>query len=218
MPAWPPSSSAAEDGTVGRPAVPAVSGRVPPAFTEPAIVARALRGDSPLRDDGVLAVPVRSRRGEVLGALYCETGDGNAFTERTERMVAGIAGQAAAALDNASLFKEAQAEIVARQAAEAQLAHAATHDPLTGLPNRTLFLDRLTVALGRSERVATPSASCCSTSTASRSSTTASGTRRATSCWWRWPSAWPSWCAPATPLPASVATSSSWCAKTSTAR
>ena len=33
-----------------------------------------------------------------------------------------------------------------------RLAHAAIHDPLTGLPNRVLFMDRLTMALSRAER------------------------------------------------------------------
>ena len=33
-----------------------------------------------------------------------------------------------------------------------RLAHAAIHDPLTGLPNRVLFMDRLTLALSRAER------------------------------------------------------------------
>jgi diguanylate cyclase (GGDEF)-like protein/PAS domain S-box-containing protein len=43
-------------------------------------------------------------------------------------------------------------DISERKAFEARLAHEATHDPLTGLPNRTLFLDRLGVALSRAER------------------------------------------------------------------
>lgn len=40
-------------------------------------------------------------------------------------------------------------DITERKRAQAELAHQALHDPLTGLPNRVLFLDRLGVSLAR---------------------------------------------------------------------
>ena len=40
-----------------------------------------------------------------------------------------------------------QAELDAQRIISDQLRHAATHDPLTGLPNRTMIFDRLTAAL-----------------------------------------------------------------------
>ncbi|MCB2187944.1 MAG: EAL domain-containing protein [Deltaproteobacteria bacterium] len=43
-------------------------------------------------------------------------------------------------------------DITDRKKAEAKLTHQAFHDPLTGLPNRALFLDRLQAALGRYRR------------------------------------------------------------------
>jgi diguanylate cyclase (GGDEF)-like protein len=42
--------------------------------------------------------------------------------------------------------------VIERQQAEEQLTYHALHDELTGLPNRMLFFDRLTVALGRAKR------------------------------------------------------------------
>lgn len=41
---------------------------------------------------------------------------------------------------------------IERARSEQQLAHRALHDALTGLPNRVLFLDRLTYALAQTER------------------------------------------------------------------
>lgn len=43
-------------------------------------------------------------------------------------------------------------EIVERKRMEAQAKHEATHDPLTGLPNRMLFVDRLQLAISRTAR------------------------------------------------------------------
>ena len=45
---------------------------------------------------------------------------------------------------------------IERKGSELELAHQALHDPLTGLPNRALFLDRLGVALDRSRRTKSP--------------------------------------------------------------
>jgi diguanylate cyclase (GGDEF)-like protein/PAS domain S-box-containing protein len=43
-------------------------------------------------------------------------------------------------------------DITERKRTEEQLAYMATHDPLTGLPNRMLFNDRLTVVLAHAQR------------------------------------------------------------------
>ncbi|MDI3282220.1 GAF domain-containing sensor histidine kinase [Polyangium sp. 15x6] len=72
-----------------------------------------------------LAVPVVSRCGRVLGALLFGHAEPGVFTERDERIVVGIAGQAATAIDNARLYKTSQdarrqAEEAHRQAEEAR--------------------------------------------------------------------------------------------------
>ena len=58
-------------------------------------------------------------------------------------------------MDSAQLSRAIRFAIE-RAYSEQQLAHRALHDALTGLPNRVLFLDRLTYALlrpiGRSPR------------------------------------------------------------------
>jgi len=51
-----------------------------------------------------MAVPVVSRSGEALGGLFFCHSDPGVFTERDERVVSGLAGQAAIAIDNARLF------------------------------------------------------------------------------------------------------------------
>ncbi|MDQ6835742.1 MAG: diguanylate cyclase, partial [Actinomycetota bacterium] len=56
---------------------------------------------------------------------------------------------------NPALLARAVRYAIERKHSEVDLAHQALHDPLTALPNRALFLDRLTVALDRSRRTGT---------------------------------------------------------------
>ena len=55
-----------------------------------------------------------------------------------------------------ALLRRALAHAIERKRAEDELVHQALHDPLTGLPNRALFLDRLGLALERSRRSGEP--------------------------------------------------------------
>lgn len=68
-------------------------------------------GHLPVRS--YLAVPVISRSGEVLGGLFYGHSKIGVFTARAERLVEGIAKEAAIAIDNANLF-----EAVNRQKAQ----------------------------------------------------------------------------------------------------
>jgi len=60
----------------------------------------------PLRS--YLAVPVVAHSGEALGTLFFGHPEAGVFSERTERIVRGIAAQAAVAIDNARLYEAAQ--------------------------------------------------------------------------------------------------------------
>jgi PAS domain S-box-containing protein len=77
------------------------------------------KGHLPVRS--YLAVPVVSRSGDVLGGLFFGHAEPCVFTERAERIVAGLAAQAAVAIDNARLYQTSQREIEARRQAEEEL-------------------------------------------------------------------------------------------------
>lgn len=77
------------------------------------------KGHLPVRS--YLAAPVVSRAGEVLGGLFFGHPEPGVFTERSERLIAGLASQAAIAIDNARLFQAAQQEVAERRRAEARL-------------------------------------------------------------------------------------------------
>ena len=68
-----------------------------------------------------LAVPVVSRSGEVIGGLFFGHSEPGVFTERAERILIGVAAQAAIAIDNAHLYEASQRELAARWRAEQEL-------------------------------------------------------------------------------------------------
>ncbi|MEK7737233.1 MAG: EAL domain-containing protein, partial [Pseudomonadota bacterium] len=90
-----------------------------------AVGARAVAALPFIRDDAVRAVML----------LYADTPD--AFGADEVRLLRELAGDAAFALDHIAKTR--------------QVAYLATHDQLTGLPNRTLFLDRLAQALAAAQ-------------------------------------------------------------------
>ncbi len=70
-------------------------------------------GHLPVRS--YLAVPVISRNAEVIGGLFFGHPEPGQFTERSERLIVGVAAQAAIAIDNARLY---ESERAARTTAE----------------------------------------------------------------------------------------------------
>jgi signal transduction histidine kinase len=76
-------------------------------------------GHLPVRS--YLAVPVKSRSGEVIGGLFFGHSETGVFNARDERVMVGISAQAAIAIDNSRLFQKAQQELAERQQAEAEL-------------------------------------------------------------------------------------------------
>jgi PAS domain S-box-containing protein len=76
-------------------------------------------GHLPVRS--YLAVSVVSRSGEVLGGLFFGHSQPRVFAERAERIVTGLAAQAAVAIDNTRLHTANQQEIESRRQAEQEL-------------------------------------------------------------------------------------------------
>ncbi|WP_437647589.1 GAF domain-containing protein [Sorangium sp. So ce362] len=102
-----------------------------------------------------LAVPVVSRSGKVIGGMLFGHPRPGVFTERSERVTVGLAAQAAVAMDNARLFREAQSLIRALERTNAELdqfAYVTSHDlkaPLRGIASLAQWIeedlsDRLT--------------------------------------------------------------------------
>jgi signal transduction histidine kinase len=94
-----------------------------------------------------LAVPVVSRTGSVIGGLFFGHPEPGMFSERSQMLVEGVAAQAAVAMDNARLFREAQRLITQLDKTNKELdqfAYVASHDlkaPLRGIANLSQWLE-----------------------------------------------------------------------------
>ncbi|HEY1647666.1 MAG TPA: PAS domain S-box protein [Terracidiphilus sp.] len=75
-------------------------------------------GHLPVRS--YLATPVISRLGEVIGGLFFGHSRVGVFTERAERLIEGVAKQAAIAIDNARLFEASQKQRTRAEESEKQ--------------------------------------------------------------------------------------------------
>jgi diguanylate cyclase (GGDEF)-like protein/PAS domain S-box-containing protein len=84
-----------------------------------------------------MTVPV-SRRESPFGVLGVLSAEPNRFDDDAVTFAQAVANVLSAAID--------------RVEAEEEVRHRALHDPLTGLPNRVLFLDRLEQALAHAKR------------------------------------------------------------------
>jgi len=74
------------------------------------------------------------------------------WSEDELSLIRAITDQCAIAIHQSELYESARSELSERKRMEAQLRHDALHDALTDLPNRSLFLDRLSHALQLSNR------------------------------------------------------------------
>ena len=127
-----------------------VAGRVA-ATREPLLISGELDHSSPgLRlaeppaPESSMSVPL-IHRDTLLGVLNVNAPDGERYTEHDLRALSVFGEQAASAIANAQLYQ-------AQRLMASQKLFQALHDPLTRLPNRALFLERVTRALGRQRR------------------------------------------------------------------
>jgi signal transduction histidine kinase/CHASE1-domain containing sensor protein len=100
-------------------------------------------GHLPVRS--YLAVPVKSRSGDVLGVLFYGHPEPARFSEREEQLVAGMASHAAVAMDNARLFKNAQEAVQTRD----EFLRIASHELKTPLTPLKLHMQGLTRSVNR---------------------------------------------------------------------
>ncbi len=127
-----------------------IAGRVA-STREPLLVTGVLHPERVAPAPGALPPPTSSlsvplvHRDVLLGVLNVNAAEGRTYNEHQLRALSLFGEQAAAAIANARLYEE-------QRLLASQNVYQALHDLLTNLPNRALFLDRVTHALSRRRR------------------------------------------------------------------
>lgn len=100
----------------------------------------------------VLCLPIL-RQAALVGMLYLENNlVTHAFAPERVAVLELLASQAAISLENAQLYADLLQENRERKQAEERIQHMASHDALTGLPNRVLLQDRVNQAIAYAHR------------------------------------------------------------------
>ena len=102
-------------------------------------------------EGSIIGLPLKTGN-TVLGVMNVALKRPHIFTENEIQVLEFLADQAAIAIHNAKLYEQAQQEIADRKKAEEAIKHMAHHDALTGLPNRRLFNERISLEISRSQR------------------------------------------------------------------
>lgn len=100
-----------------------------------------------------LAVPVVSREGEVLGGLFFGHEKPAVFTEQVQKIVEGLASQAAIAMDNAKLYAKVQESVRSRDTFLSIASHE-LKTPLTSMKLQLQTTQRQIQVRGENEALA----------------------------------------------------------------
>jgi diguanylate cyclase (GGDEF)-like protein len=100
-----------------------------------------------------LFAPLYDGSGALLGVLSVDLPHDGMRPDASDcELLEVFAIQAALAIDHARLYQDLQRSLDDQKRIQEELRHRALHDPLTGLANRELVLDRLDQALARGRR------------------------------------------------------------------